>query len=330
MKFWSRRTGLLGAACAAVLTIAGGVHAQPTYPSQPIRIIVGYAPGGNTDIPARLFSTVMAKNLGVSIVVENRPGASGVPAAEFVKRAKPDGYTLLWATSASHSVSVVAMAPLPYDPVKDFAPITLISQDPNVLVSGPDIKAEGVQQILEYLKAHPRSPVGNSGPATSGRFAMELMKPKLGVETVPVPYKSTGPLLTDLAGNQIPFGIMGASTAVPFLKDKRIKAYFVTSLTRSRILPDVPTLNETVSPGFDAVAWSALYAPPGTPAPVVAKINAAMREAAQAPEVKQWLEQSGLEVPLGTPEQLVAFMQTDIARWVSVAKDNNLKFNAGE
>jgi tripartite-type tricarboxylate transporter receptor subunit TctC len=328
VKIWSRRNYLVQAGCAALLALigAGEVHAADAYPSRPIRIIVGYSPGGNTDIPARLFATIMAQNLGAPVVVENRPGASGVPAAEYVKRSLPDGYTLLWATSASHSVSVVALAPLPYDPVKDFTPITLISQDPNVFVSGPEVKIEGVRPMLDYLKAHPDSTVGNSGPATSGRFAVELMKPKLGIEISSVPYKSTGPLLTELSAGQIPFGIMGASTAVPFLNDRRIKAHFVTSLKRSKILPDVPTLNETVSPGFEAVAWSALYAPPGTPGPIVATINAAMREASQAPQVKQWLDQSGLEVPLGTPEELTTFMQADIAKWVSVAKENNLSF----
>jgi tripartite-type tricarboxylate transporter receptor subunit TctC len=223
-------------------------------------------------------------------------------------------------------VSVVALAPLPYDPIKDFTPITLISQDPNVFVSSTDVTVEGVQPILDFLKAHPDSTVGNSGPATSGRFATELMKPKLGIEISSVPYKSTGPLLADLAAKQIPFGIMGASTAVPFLMDHRIKAHFVTSLKRSRILPDVPTLAETVAPGFEAVAWSALFAPPNLPAPLVATLNAAMREAAQAPQVKQWLDQSGLEVPLGTPEALTAFMQADIEKWVNVAKDNHLSF----
>lgn len=328
MRLSLSATSFLRAFVVAALACAAlPARAQDAYPNQTIRFIVPYAPGGNADVPARLFANVMSRNLGVSVIVENRPGASGVPGSEYVRRAKPDGYTLLWSTSASHSVSVVAMAPLPYDPIQDFSPITLFSRDTNVLVSSPDIKTEGVQGILDYLKAHPRSPVGNSGPATSGRFAMELLKATLGVDTVQVPYKSTGPLLTDLAGGQIPFGIMGASTALPFLKDHRIRAHFVTSLTRSRVLTDIPTLNETVAPGFDAVAWSALFAPPKTPAPVIAKILAAVRQAAQAPEAKRWLDESGLDVPLSSPEELTAFMRTDIARWVKVAKDNNLSFN---
>ncbi len=318
------RTGVL-----VLLALAGMRPAlADSYPSQPIRIIVGYAPGGNTDVPARLFATVMAKDLGVSIIVENRPGASGVPAAEYVRRSKPDGYTLLWATSASHSVSVVAMAPLPYDPIKDFAPVTLISEDPNVIVAKPDFPADSPKALLDYMKAHPGIPVGNSGPATSGRFAMELLKPKLGIAVTSVPYKSTGPLLTDLAGGQIPLGVMGESTAIPFLKDKRIRAYVVTNDHRSAILPDVPTVDEiTGMKGIDAVAWSALYAPLRTPAAIVTRINAAMRQAAQAPEVKKWLDESGLEVPLGTPEEMNAFVQADIDRWVQVARDNHLTFS---
>ncbi len=151
------------------------------------------------------------------------------------------------------------------------------------------------------------------------------MRPKLGVELTVVPYKSTGPLLTDLAGKHVPLGIMGASTAVPFIRDKSIRAIAMTSIKRSRALPDVPTFDETVSKGFDAVAWSALFAPPGTPEPIVAKLNAAMRQIAQLPEVKKWFEESGLEVLMSSPEELTVFMKADIEKWVQVAKDNNLK-----
>jgi tripartite-type tricarboxylate transporter receptor subunit TctC len=238
----------------------------------------------------------------------------------------PDGYNIIWATSASHSVSVVALAPLPFDPVKDFSPITLISEDPNVIVCTSDFPAaDSIGAFLAYVKAHPGTPIGTSGPATSGRFAVELMRPKLGVELTVVPYKSTGPLLTDLAGKHIPLGIMGASTAVPFIKDKSIRAIAMTSIKRSRVLPDIPTFDETVSKGFDAVAWSALFAPPATPVPIVRKLNAAMRETAELPAIKKWFGESGLEVPMSSPEELTAFMRADIEKWVQVAKDNNLK-----
>jgi len=238
----------------------------------------------------------------------------------------PDGYNIIWATSASHSVSVVALAPLPFDPVKDFSPVTLISEDPNVIVCTSDFPAaDSINAFLAYAKAHPGTPIGTSGPATSGRFAVELMRPKLGVELTVVPYKSTGPLLTDLAGKHIPLGIMGASTAVPFITDKSIRAIAMTSIKRSRVLPDIPTFDETVSKGFDAVAWSALFAPPATPAPIVQKLNAAMRQAAELPAIKKWFDESGLEVPMSSPEELTTFMKADIEKWVQVAKDNNLK-----
>jgi tripartite-type tricarboxylate transporter receptor subunit TctC len=303
-----------------------GLKAAEEYPNRLIRIIVGYATGGNVDVPARLFAPELQRILGVPVIIENRPGASGVTAAEAVARMSPDGYNVIWATSASHSVSVVALAPLPFDPVKDFSPITLISEDPNVIVSTSDFPAaDSIDAFLAYAKAHPGTAIGTSGPATSGRFAVELMRPKLGVDLTVVPYKSTGPLLTDLAGKHIPLGIMGASTAVPFIKDKSIRAIAMTSIRRSRVLPDVPTFNETVSKGFDAVAWSALFAPPGTPAPIVDKLNAAMREIAEVPAVKKWFEESGLEVPMSSPTELTDFMKADIEKWVQVAKDNNLK-----
>jgi len=324
----SRRRLLSAAAASSALYFGSGSgvsQAADDYPNRLIRLIVGYATGGNVDVPARLFAPELQRILGAPLIIENRPGASGVTAAEAVARMAPDGYNIIWATSASHSVSVVAMAPLPFDPVKDFAPITLISEDPNVIVASSDFPAaDSIDAFLAYVKAHPGTAIGTAGPATSGRFAVELMRPKIGVNLTVVPYKSTGPLLTDLAGHHIPLGITGASTAVPFIKDRTIRAIAMTSLKRSQVLPDVPTFDETVSKGFDAVAWSALFAPPE---PIIAKLNAAMKEAAQVPAIRQWFEQSGLEVPMSSPEELTSFMKADIEKWVQVAKDNNLKID---
>jgi tripartite-type tricarboxylate transporter receptor subunit TctC len=327
----SRRKLLSAALASSTLSLGFGPRtseAAEDYPNRVIHLIVGYATGGNVDVPARLFVPELQRILGQSVIIENRPGASGVPAADAVAHMAPDGYAIIWGTSASHSVSVVAMAPLPFDPVKDFAPITLISKDPNVIVASTSFPAaDSIDNFLAYAKAHPGTPIGTSGPATSGRFAVELMKPKIGVQLTPVSYKSTGPLLTDLAGNHIPLGIMAASTAVPFIKEKTIRAIAMTSIKRSRVLPDVPTFNETVSKGFDAVAWSALFAPPGTPDPIIRKLNAAMKQASELPAIKKWLEESGLEVPMSSPEELTSFMRADIEKWVQLAKDNNLKID---
>jgi len=328
----SRRRFLSVAVAAPALSLGmrpSILKAAAEYPNRVIRIIVGYAAGGNVDVPARLFAPELQRILGVPVIIENRPGASGVPAAEALAHMPPDGYNVIWATSASHSVSVVALAPLPFDPVKDFSPITLISEDLNVIVCASDFPAgDSIKAFLAYAKANPGTPIGTSGPATSGRFAVELMRPKLGVELTVVPYNATGPLLTDLAGKHIPLGIMGASTAVPFIREKSIRAIAMTSIKHSRALPDVPTFDETVSKGFDAVAWSALFAPPGTPAAIVQKLNAAMRETAELPAIKKWFDNSGLEVPMSSPEELSSFMKADIEKWVQVAKDNNLKMGA--
>jgi tripartite-type tricarboxylate transporter receptor subunit TctC len=327
----SRRRLLSAAMASSALSLGLGtrtVKAAEDYPNRVIRLIVGYATGGNVDVPARLFAPELQRILGQPVIIENRPGASGVTAAEAVARSAPDGYTIIWGTSASHSISVVAMAPLPFDPVKDFSPITLISQDPNVIVAGSSFPAaDSIDAFLAYVKAHPGTPIGTAGPATSGRFAVELMKPKIGVELTAVAYKSTGPLLTDLAGNHIPLGIMGASTAVPFIREKTIRAIAMTSIKRSRVLPDIPTFDETISRGFDAVAWSALFAPPATPDPIIRKLNAAMKETSEFPAIRKWFEESGLEVPMSSPEELSAFMKADIEKWVQVAKDNNLKID---
>ncbi|MFH1603841.1 MAG: tripartite tricarboxylate transporter substrate binding protein [Pseudomonadota bacterium] len=303
-------------------TVVGGAE----YPTKPIRLIVGYQAGGNTDTQARLLAPELHKILGVPVIVDNRPGASGVPAAEMVMHAAPDGHTLLWATSASHAVPVVAMPRLSYNPVKDFTLITLISINSNVIVGSTSLAADSLDSLLTYLKANPGTPIGTPGPTTSGRFAVELMKPKLGINLTIVPYKATGQLLTDLAGNHIQLGIMGASEAVSFIKSKKIRAYAVTSVKRSTVLPDVPTFNETVSPGFEAVAWNALLAPPGMPAAIVERWRMAMRKAAEVPVVKQRLSAVGLNVVISTPAELERFMKDDIAKWVQVAKENKLTF----
>ena len=226
----SRRTLLTAALASSALSLGSRRAAADEYPNRVIRLIVGYATGGNVDVPARLFAPELQRILGAPVIIENRPGASGITAAEAVARMPPDGYNIIWGTSASHSVSVVAMAALPFDPVKDFAPITLISADPNVIVASKNFPAaDSIDAFLAYVKANPRTAIGTSGPATSGRFAVELMKPKMGVDLTIVPYKSTGPLLTDLAGGHIPLGIMGASTAVPFIREK-IYDFFTRNL----------------------------------------------------------------------------------------------------
>ena len=296
------------------------------FPVKPIRLIVGYQAGGNTDTQARLLAPELNKILGVPVIVENRPGASGVPAAEMVMRASPDGHTLLWATSASHAVPVIAMPRLSYNPVKDFTLITLISINPNVIVGSPSLPADTLNALMAYLKARPGTPIGTPGPTTSGRFAVELMKPKLGINLTIVPYKATGQLLTDLAGNHIQLGIMGASEALTYIKSNTVRAYAVTSLKRSPVLPDVPTFSETISPGFDAVAWNALLAPPGVPAAVTETLRVALRKAAEVPIVKERLSAAGLNVVIGTPAELETFMKEDIAKWVQVAKENKLTF----
>jgi len=314
----------------ALAAIAGSIIATSVsgaeYPAKPIRLIVGYQAGGNTDVQARLLAPELNKILGVSVIVENRPGASGVPAAEMVMRAAPDGHTLLWATSASHAVPVVAMPGLSYDPVKDFTLITLISINPNVIVGSAAFPANSLDSFLNYLKTHPGTPIGTPGPTTSGRFAVELMKPRLGIQLTMVPYKATGPLLTDLSGNHVPLGIMGASEAVAFIRGNKIRAYAVTSLKRSSVLPDVPTLDETVSRGFDAVAWNALLAPAGVPGAIVGALRAAFGKAVEVPAVREKLSAVGLNVVVGTPAELEKFMKDDIAKWVQVAKENKLTF----
>ncbi len=216
---------------------------------------VGYAPRGGTDLPARLFCTGLARVLGQPVVMETRPGAP-LPACRPVRAAGAAGWPHTARTyfRHGHGDSVVAMAPLAHDPVEDLTLIMLISPDLNGIVSGPLFPARNLSGLLVQPRANPGRPIGTAGPTTAGRFAADLMRPKLGVQPALMPHGSTGPRPTKLAGGTLPFGITGASVAVPFLRDGRLRAYGVTSLACSRILPDVPPCHEAVSPGFETVA----------------------------------------------------------------------------
>jgi len=320
-----RRAVLKSALIVAGAPLASQLAWAQEFPNRTIRIVVPYAPGGASDVLSRAVAETMTKTLGQSAVVENRPGASGTTASEQVSRAAPDGHTLVMGTSASHSVNTVVF-PKTYDPVTAFAPVALVTRVPNVIFVNPSLPVNTMAELVAYLKANPGAGIAVSGPATSGRFAAELLVAKLGLSVTIVPYGGSAPAVADVRAGHAKVGLTDLLAPTPFIRSGDVRAIAVTSMRRAPAMAQLPTVAETVSPGFDAVAWNALFAPPGTPQPILAKLNEVVRKTFEAPEMRARFEQLGQEVAIGSPAELTQFIQDDIARWKGVAASNKLTF----
>jgi tripartite-type tricarboxylate transporter receptor subunit TctC len=308
-----------------LLTVClSALHAQD-FPNKTIKIIVPYAPGGASDILARIVAEDMSKSYGQSVVIENKAGASGTTGSEIVSRSPPDGYTLVMGTSASHSVNTIAFSKT-YDPLTAFTSVALLTVAPNVIFVSPSLPIYSPADLVKYLKANPGTGIATSGPATSGRFAAELFMSKVGVDLTTVPYGGSAPAAADVRAGHAKIGITDLLAPTPFIKNGSLRAIAVTSLQRSSSLPDVPTVAESLSPGFDAVAWIALFAPPQTPASIVNKLNASVKKVLSIPEVKLRVDALGHDMALGSPADLHEYVRADIARWKEVAKNNKLNF----
>jgi tripartite-type tricarboxylate transporter receptor subunit TctC len=313
-------TGTAGAAMAQ----QGGAGAR--WPEKPIRMIVPLPAGSAVDIVARLVCQKLGERLGQTIVVENRPGASGALAADLVAKAAPDGYTLGMATSTTHVTTAILNAKLPYDPVKDFVPVALIGVVPYVLAVSPALPAKSVAELLALAKAKPKtlsySSVGN---ASLAHLATELMSTMAGVELNHVPYRTSSLAAIDLSEGRIDitFGVLG--TLLPLIKDNKVRALAVTTAHRSEDVPNVPTMAEAGLPGFEASLWFAVVAPAAMPAALVARLNRELNAILGDPEVKKALAVQAIEVELSTPDKLREIIRADIEKWRAVAAKVGIK-----
>jgi tripartite-type tricarboxylate transporter receptor subunit TctC len=314
------------AACAAALVFLAFPAAAPAQdlPNRPIRIIVPYPAGGGTDVQARIVAEHMAA-MGQPVVVENRSGASGVIGSEAVARSAPDGTTIVFGTSASHAVNAVVMKRLPYDPIKDFAPITLVATLPNGIIAAPSFPARTVPELVKYLKDHPGTSYGTSGPTSSGRFAGELLQAQLNVKMTLIPYKGGSQAAADVVAGHVPIGIFDIGGLAPMLLGGQVRAIAFTGTNRLAAYPDVPTVAEASGlKDFAAEAWVAAFAPAATPPAIVQKLNAAIRQALARPDVKQSIEKTGAVVRAGSPDELRAFIAAEIGKWGELARKNNI------
>ncbi|MCW5638048.1 MAG: tripartite tricarboxylate transporter substrate binding protein [Rubrivivax sp.] len=316
------RRALLAITAAAWLHAAGPAVAQPDYPSRVVTLVVPYAAGGPTDAMARLLAANIKPALGQTMIVENKAGAGANIGAEFVARAAPDGYTLLFGTSAPLGINLYLYPKIGYDPFKSFAPVIQIGYLPNVLVVHPSVPAKNVQELVAYAKAHKGTlSFASSGNGASSHLAGEMFNLQAGTDIVHVPYKGTGPALNDLVGGQVSMSFTDVLTALPFIQSGKLRVLGVTTLKRSRALPDVPTLAEQGLKDFDASVFFGIVAPAGTPQPVVDKLNAAFAKVLDDPGVKERLEKQGLEPPRDhTPAALAAYMKSEAEKWRQVIK----------
>jgi tripartite-type tricarboxylate transporter receptor subunit TctC len=313
---------LLIAACAVFITPAAPAQ---TYPAKPLRLVVPFPAGGGTDIVARSLGERMAADLGQSIIIDNRPGAGTMIGSDNVAKSPPDGYTLLMATFA-HAVNPSLQAKVPYNTQTDFAPVALVGRTPNLLVVNPEKPFKNVTDVLAYARANPgKLTFGSFGNGTSGHLAGELFKSLAKVDLVHVPYKGSAPALTDLLGGQIDLMFSTVASVAPYVKGNRLRALAVTSSTRSPAYPSLPTITEAGVPGYAAESWYGIYAPAGTPAPVIARLNQSVHAAVRSEAFKARIEEEGMVVSNGPPEELGKFVQAEAARWQRVVTQAKIK-----
>src|SRR5688572_22518840 len=305
-------------------TLSASASAQ-SFPNKAVRLVVPFAAGGSTDIIGRTIAQKLNEMWGQPVLVDNRPGGSTVIGTDIVAKSPPDGHTLL-VTPAPFTIVPSLIAKLPYDPSKDFEPITLINTTPLVVVVHPGVPARSVKELIALAKSKPGSlNYGSSGAGGSNHLAGELFNAMAGVKTVHIPYKGNAPALTDLLGGHVDLVYNGLTSALPFIKTGKLRALAVTSLSRSGALPDVPTLDEAGLKGFQAVAWNGLTAPARTSKEIVAKINADVVKLMKSPELTERLKAEGSDPVGNTPAQYAAFIREEIAKWGKVIKVAGIK-----
>ena len=311
----------LGAAIAAAF---GGAVAQDSYPSRSIKFVVPFVAGSATDTLARLLGNRASQSLGQTVVVENIGGGSGIPAAQNVVRSAPDGYTVFITSNTTHASNQSMLKRVPYDAVADFEPITKLGTITLALVGHPSVPANTVQELIAYAKANPGKLTFGSG-STSSRAAGELMKTMAGIDMLHVPYRSNPLVVTDLLGGQISLFFGDISTSLPPVRSGRLKGFAVSSLQRSALAPDLPSLDETGLKGYDLTAWFATFAPAKTPKAVLDRLNAAFREALADKDVSSKLLTAGIEPVASSPDELKAFVVSETEKWAKIVKDAKIE-----
>jgi tripartite-type tricarboxylate transporter receptor subunit TctC len=321
MKF---RSLLFHAAFAVVPLVAAGA-ASADYPDRPIRLVIPFPPGGGTDTSARIISQHLGDALGKAVVAENRPGAAGNIGTELVARAVPDGYTLLLA-GLSTAVNASLFDKLPFNPLKDFEPVSLFVSVPLMVTVHPSVPAHSIQELIALAKAKPGGlNYASGGMGTANHVAGELLKYMANVQITHVPYKGGGPAVSDLIAGHVHMYIGSIPSTREYVKSGRIRALATTGLKRSSVAPELPTVAESGLPGFEVLAWYGVFAPAGTPKPIVERLSAELAKILRRPDVQETLKAQGTEAIGSTPEEAARFYRNEIDKWAAVVKASGLK-----
>lgn len=318
--FSLNRRALIG---AAAVGLTPKTWAQ-AWPAKPVRMVIAFPPGGPTDIVSRVIAQQLSVQLGVSVVVDNKPGAGGNIAAELVARAPADGYTVFYNTSAI-VIGPALYGKVNYDTLNDFAPVALTASVPLVLVVNPKLPIRSVKEFIDYARANPdKLNYSSSGTGTITHLASAMFSTQMGLQTQHVPYKGSAPGLVDLAAGQTQFMTDTMNTVLPYVRDGRLRALGVASLKRSPLLPEVPTLAETI-PGFEAAAWQGVVLPAQTPSEIVTRLNQEVNKALQNPEVRAKLAAQGADILGGSSAEYAAYLRSELPRWAKAVKDSGAK-----
>ena len=304
----------------SAMGIFSPAHAQ-TYPMKPVKIIVAFPPGGGTDVVARLVGQKLAEAYGQSFIIENRAGAGGTLGSESVAKALPDGYTLTIATSSTHGIAPSVYRGLGYDPVRDFAPVTLLATTPFLLAVHPSVQANNLAELIALAKSKPsKLNYGSAGNGSGNQLATELLCMMAGVKMVHIPYKGAGPAIADLAAGHLDLIINDMSSLLPFVNSGKLRAIAVMGAKRNPALPNVPTASESGLPGYEGEAWYGLMAPAKTPPAITAQLQSDIAKAIRETDLKEKLRAQGLDAIGGTPEQFQTYLNREIAKWADVVK----------
>ena len=296
------------------------------YPVRPIRMLVGFAPGGGTDVTARAIAQKLSASLGQQVIVDNRAGGAGNAATEMVVKSTPDGHTILMGTIAALAINPTLYGNLPFDPVKDLAPVAQAVNSSNILVVHTSVQATSVKELIALAKAKPDAlNYGSSGVGGTGHLSGVLFDALAGTRMTHVPYQGGGPAMTALVGGQIQLVFATAATAVPQIKAGKIRGIAATTLARASVMPELPTIAESGLPGFDANNWYGIVVPAGTPRAIIARLNAETVKALNAADLKTLFQTQGLDPAPGTPEQFGAYIKSEIARWAKIIKASGAK-----
>ena len=323
MKSLLRRAVLL----CVLLSICGQAWAQ-TYPNKSVRLVVGFAPGGATDVTARIVAQKLTELWAQTVIVDNRPGASGIIAADVVAKSAPDGYMLLVAPQTSTSVAATLYPKLPYDVLRDLAIITVLGSSPQMLVTHPSLPPKTFQEFVPFAKANYKSlSFGSGGLGSTPHLAGELLNLSLNIKMVHIPYKGENPALADVLAGQLPLMFSNLPVAVPQAKAGKLRGLAITSPQRSPIAPEYPTIAESGIPGFDTATWTALYAPAALPQDLIARIHADVVKLLNLPDISGRLAQQGIDRVGNSPAEASAYLKSEITRWAKVIKAANMRID---